>query len=89
MRLVSKVIEPIRHFWVEDYSSLDKASFEGIGFKEVAARGPVEFGGKPTLEFSGSDMFGSMSDDEFTDIANSMSSYYGIDDFDVEQYIPD
>ena len=61
MELVTKVIDPLKHFWVEKYNDEAKQFFLDLGFKEK------QYGGfKPTfnLEFPGSGVFGFWSKEE-------------------------
>lgn len=61
MKLVTKVLDPLNHFWVEKYNEKAKEFFLNLGFEEVQYSGL-----KPTfnLEFKGSGIFGFWSDEE-------------------------
>jgi hypothetical protein len=88
MKLVSKVINPVTHFWVEDYNELEKEFFISLGFKEVQSNMPKSFGGKPTLQFKGSGMFGGMSKDEYSDIVWAMLDKFKGEELKVHEMNP-
>ena len=88
MKLVSKVINPVTHFWVEDYNKEEKEFFISLGFKEVESNIPKNFGGKPTLQFKGSGIFGGMSKDELTDIGSAMLDKFNYKDLKVYEMNP-
>jgi hypothetical protein len=60
MELISKVISPLTHFWVEKYNKKAKEFFLNLGFVEVEYSG---FKPEFKLEFKGTGTFG-WSDEE-------------------------
>lgn len=70
MKFVSKIINPVTSFWVEDYTEEQKEFFLGLGFEETIHKVPESFGGDwKYLTFKGSGNFGSWNQEEMNKIA--------------------
>jgi hypothetical protein len=69
MELITKVVNPLNNFWVQDYNEKAKKLFIDLGFKEVQVGGF-----KPTfhLQFKGSSNFGFWSGEERTKILDAL-----------------
>lgn len=71
MKLVTKIINPLNNFWVEDYNEKAKEFFLNLGFKETKYGGFVP---SSNLEYTGSAMFGLWSDEEKEKIFGALKS---------------
>ena len=71
MELVTKVLKPLKNFWVEDYNEKAKKFFLDLGFEEVKYDGF-----EPTfkLEFAGSGISRFWNDEEFNKIMGALES---------------
>ena len=74
MKLVTKIIEPLNNFWVEDYNENEKEFFLGLGFKEEISNIAPEFGGGNYLNYVGSKMFGMWTDEEIDKIVIALNT---------------
>jgi len=90
MKFVSKIINPINNFWVEDYTEEQKEFFLGIGFTETVHKVPESFGGDfKYLTFQGSKAFGFWTQEEMNKIAQAIYDQFPeIDQIEVFEMNP-
>lgn len=90
MKFVSKVINPINNFWVEDYTEEEKEFFLSIGFKETVQKIPESFGGdNKWLSYQGSELFGSWNQEEMNKIVQEIFKQFPeLEDIEVHEMNP-
>lgn len=80
-------------FWVEDYTEKEKLFFESIGFKERKLNVDPEvakaFRLKPTLEFTGSDIFTLWTKEEYNKILVAIGKEFNRKRITIYEFIPD
>ena len=82
MKLVTKVLDPLNNFWVENYNDKAKEFFLNLGFKEVKYAG---FKPSFKLEFTGSGAFGFWSDKEKEHIFGGLQ-FLSDEDIDIVEW---
>lgn len=76
MELVTKHPQ-YKNFWIENFNDEERAFFEKLGFKFVKSRMPKSFGGRDTLELTGTGVFGLWTKEELSTVLNAVQEKYG------------